>query len=140
MAETILVMNETAKLEYRTAFEYFLESRTQFDNQVKEILIGELVNMLNTNDHYPSSGEIDLSKIDLDDDEKELVESIGAFIDYELFFDDDITLVFGSKLVYQLRTPEADAAVDESNLRRFDVPFGQFSFAYFGDAYEEKDI
>lgn len=71
---------------------------------------------------------------------KELAESIGAFIDYELFFDDDITLVFGSKLVYQLRTPEADAAVDESNLRRFDVPFGQFSFAYFGDAYEEKDI
>lgn len=47
---------------------------------------------------------------------------------------------FGSKLVYQLRTPEADAAVEESNLRRFDVPFGQFSFAYFGDAYEEKDI
>ena len=140
MAETILVMNETAKLEYRTAFEYFLESRTQFDDQVKEILIGELINILNANDTYPSSGEIDLGKIDLDDEEKELVESIGAFIVYELFFDDDITLVFGSKLVYQLRTPEADAAVDESNLRRFDVPFGQFSFAYLGDAYEEKDI
>ena len=140
MAETMLVMNETAKLEYRTAFDYFLESRTQFDDQVKEILIGELINILNANDRYPSSGEIDLSKIDLENDEKELVESIGAFIDYELFFDDDITLVFGSKLVYQLRTPEADAVVDESNLRRFDVPFGQFSFAYLGDAYEEKDI
>ena len=140
MAETILVMNETAKLEYQTAFEYFLESRTQFDDQVKEILIGELINILNANDRYPSSGEIDLSEIDLDDEEKELVKSIGAFIDYELFFDDDITLVFGSKLVYQLRTPEADAVVDESNLRRFDVPFGQFSFAYLGDAYEEKDI
>ena len=140
MAETILVMNETAKLEYRTAFDYFLEYHTQFDDRVKEILTEELINMLNANDHYPSSGEIDLSKIDLENDEKELVESIGAFIDYELFFDDDITLVFGSKLVYQLRTPEADAAVDESNLRRFDVPFGQFSFAYLGDAYEEKDI
>lgn len=140
MAETMLVMNETAKHEYRTAFEYFLESRTQFDDRVKEILTEELINMLNANDTYPSSGEIDLSKIDLDDDEKELAESIGAFIDYELFFDDDITLVFGSKLVYQLRTPEADAAVEESNLRRFDVPFGQFSFAYLGDAYEEKDI
>ena len=140
MSETMLVMNETAKHEYQTAFDYFLESRTQFDDQVKEILIGELINILNANDHYPSSGEIDLSKINLDDEEKELVKSIGAFIDYELFFDDDITLVFGSKLVYQLRTPEADAAVDESNLRRFDVPFGQFSFAYLGDAYEEKDI
>lgn len=94
MVETILAMNETAKHEYRTAFEYFLESRTQFDDQVKEILIGELINILNANDHYPSSGEIDLSKIDLDDEEKELVRSIGAFIDYELFFDDDITLVF----------------------------------------------
>lgn len=140
MAETMLVMNETAKHEYQTAFEYFLESRTQFDDQVKEILIGELINILHANDHYPSSGEIDLSKIDLDDEEKELVKSIGAFIDYELFFDDDITLVFGSKLVYQLRTPEADAAVDESNLRRFDVPFGKYSFAFMRDAYEEKDI
>ena len=70
MVETILAMNETAKHEYRTAFEYFLESRTQFDDQVKEILIGELINILNANDHYPSSGEIDLSKIDLDDEEK----------------------------------------------------------------------
>lgn len=140
MAETMIVMNETAKHEYQTAFDYFLEYHTQFDDRVKEILTEELINILNANDHYPSSGEIDLSKIDLENDEKELVESIGAFIDYELFFDDDITLVFGSKLVYQLRTPEADAAVDESNLRRFDVPFGQFSFAYSGDAYEEKDI
>lgn len=140
MTETVLVMNETAKHEYQTAFEYFLESRTQFDDQVKEILIGELINILNANDTYHCPGRIDLDEIDLDDDEKELAESIGAFIDYELFFDDDITLVFGSKLVYQLRTPEADAAVDGSNLRRFDVPFGQFSFAYLGDAYEEKDI
>lgn len=140
MAETMLAMNETAKHEYQTAFEYFLESRTQFDDQVKEILIGELINILNANDHYPSSGEIDLSKIDLDDDEKELVNLTSAYIDYELFFDDDITLVFGSKLVYKTAFPDADKFIDESNLRRFDVPFGQFSFAYSGDAYEEKDI
>ena len=140
MAESILVMNETAKHEYQTAFDYFLESRTQFDDQVKEILIGELINMLNANDHYPSSGRIDLDEIDLDDDEKEIVESIGAFIDYDLFFDDDITLVFESKLVYKPAIPGADEFIDESNLRRFDVPFGQFSFAYFGDAYEEKEI
>lgn len=70
MTETMIVMNESAKHEYQTAFEYFLESRTQFDDRVKEILIGELINILNANDHYPSSGEIDLSKIDLDDEEK----------------------------------------------------------------------
>lgn len=140
MAETILVMNETAKHEYRTAFEYFLESRTQFDDQVKEILIGELINILNANDHYPSSGEIDLSEIDLDDEEKELVNLTSAYIDYELFFNDDITLVFQSKLVYKPAFPDADKLIEESNLRRFDVPFGQFLFAYFGDAYEEKDI
>lgn len=126
-----------AKHEYLTSFQNFLEMETEFDNQVKSILASELVDLLNADDHYPSSGKIDLSTITLENDEKELAKSIGAFIDYELFFDDDITLVFGSKLVYQLRTPEADAAVDESNLRRFDVPFGQFSFAYEGEAYEE---
>lgn len=127
---------EQSKHEYLTSFQNFLEMETEFDNRVKSILARELVDLLNADDHYPSSGKIDLSTITLENDEKELAESIGAFIDYELFFDDDITLVFGSKLVYQLRTPEADAAVDESNLRRFDVPFGQFSFAYEGEAYE----
>lgn len=140
MAETILVMNETAKLEYQTAFEYFLESRTQFDDQVKEILTEELINMLNANDTYHCPGRINLDEIDLDDEEKELVNLTSAYIDYELFFDDDITLVFGSKLVYKPAIPDADKFIEESNLRRFDVPFGQFSFAYFGDAYEEKDI
>ena len=133
-------MNETAKHEYRTAFEYFLESRTQFDDQVKEILIGELISMLNTNDTYQVPGRIDLDEIDLEDDEKELVELTSAYINYDLFFDDDITLVFESKLVYKPAIPGADEFIDESNLRRFDIPFGQFSFAYFGDAYEEKEI
>lgn len=130
-------LTETARREYINSFQYFLEYQTEFDYEVKEILVGELQNLLNADDHYPSSGTIDLGTIALEDDEKELAESIGAFIDYELFFDDDITLVFGSKLVYQLRTPEADAVVDESNLRRFDVPFGKYRFAFTGDAYEE---
>lgn len=130
-------LTETARREYINSFQYFLEYQTEFDYEVKEILVGELQNLLNADDHYPSSGTIDLGTIALEDDEKELAESIGAFIGYELFFDDDITLVFGSKLVYQLRTPEADAVVDESNLRRFDVPFGKYRFAFTGDAYEE---
>lgn len=133
-------LTETAKREYINSFQYFLEYQTEFDDSVKEILIEELHNLLNADDHYPSSGQIDLSTVGLEEDEDELVKLTSARVEYELFFDDDITLVFGSKLVYQLRTPEADAAVDESNLRRFDVPFGQFSFAYLGDAYEEKDI
>lgn len=130
-------LTETARREYINSFQYFFEYQTEFDYEVKEILVGELQNLLNADDHYPISGTIDLGTIALEDDEKELAESIGAFIDYELFFDDDITLVFGSKLVYQLRTPEADAVVDESNLRRFDVPFGKYRFAFTGDDYEE---
>lgn len=131
---------EVAKHEYRTAFEYFLEYQTRFDDRVKEILTEELINMLNANDTYHCPGRIDLDEIDLDDEEKELVNLTSAYIDYELFFDDDITLVFGSKLVYKPAIPDADKFIEESNLRRFDVPFGQFSFTYEGDAYEEKDI
>lgn len=129
-------LTKAAKHEYLTSFQDFLEIETEFDSQVKDILACELVDLLNADDHYPSSGKIDLDTIALENDEKELAKSIGAFIEYELFFDDDITLVFGSKLVYQLRTPEADAAVDESNLRRFDIPFGKYRFAFMGDAYE----
>lgn len=128
---------EQAKHEYLTSFEYFLEMQTEFDDQVKEILVGELQNLLKANDHYPSSGEIDLTQIDLNEDEDELVKLTSAHVDYELFFDDDITLVFGSKLVYKPAIPGADEFIEESNLRRFDVPFGQFSFAYEGEAYEE---
>lgn len=131
---------EQAKHEYLTSFQYFLEMQTEFDYEVKEILVGELQNLLKANDHYPSSGQIDLSQIDLNEDEDELVRLTSAYVDYELFFDDDITLVFGSKLVYKPAFPDADKFIEESNLRRFEVPFGQFSFAYEGDAYEEKDI
>lgn len=127
---------EQAKHEYLTSFQYFLEMQTEFDYQVKEILVGELQNLLKANDHYPSSREIDLTQIDLNEDEDELVKLTSAHVDYELFFDDDITLVFRSKLVYKPAIPGADEFIEESNLRRFDVPFGQFSFAYEGEAYE----
>ena len=85
-------------------------------------------------------GEIDLTKIDLSEDEDELAKLTSARIEYELFFDDDITLVFSSELLYKPAIPDADAFIEQSTLRRYDVPFGQFSFAYFGDAYEEKEI
>lgn len=127
---------EQAKHEYLTSFQYFLEMQTEFDDQMKEILVSELQNLLKANDHYPSSGQIDLSQIGLNEDEDELVKLTSAYVDYELFFDDDITLVFGSKLVYKPAIPGADEFIEESNLRRFDVPFGQFSFAYEGEAYE----
>ena len=132
-------MTETAKREYLQSFEDFLSDKTEFDESVQEILIEDLQLMLDATDTYQSAGKIalDNSYLSLDPEEKQLAESIGAFIDYELFFDDSVTLVFGSKLVYQLRTPEADAAVDDSNLRRFDVPFGTYRFAYIGDAFEE---
>lgn len=52
---------EQTKHEYLTSFQYFLEMQTEFDYEVKEILVGELQNLLNADDHYPSSGEIDLS-------------------------------------------------------------------------------
>ena len=128
---------EQAKHEYLTSFQYFLEMQTEFDDQVKEILINELRDLLNSNDHYPSSGEIDLTQLELEEDEDELVKLTSAEVEYELFFDDDITLVFSSKLIYKPAIPGADEFIDESNLRRFDVPFGKYRFTYEDEAYEE---
>ena len=128
---------EQAKHEYITSFEYFLEMQTEFDDQIKEILVDELRNLLNLTDHYHSSGKIDLTQVDLNEDEDELVKLTSAEVEYELFFDDDITLVFSSKLIYKPAIPDADEFIDESNLRRFDVPFGKYRFAYEDEAYEE---
>ena len=133
-------LTEQAKHEYLTSFQYFLEMETEFDDKVKEILVEELRNLLNANDTYPSTGEIDLTKVDLNEDEDELAKLTSARVEYELFFDDDITLVFSSELLYTPAIPDAEDVIEQSTLRRFDVPFGQFSFAYLGDAYEEKDI
>ena len=128
---------EQAKREYLTSFQYFLEMQTEFDDQIKEILVDELRNLLNSTDHYPSAGKIDLTQLDLNEDEDELVKLTSAEVEYELFFDDDITLVFSSKLIYKPAIPGADEFIDESNLRRFDVPFGKYRFTYEDEAYEE---
>lgn len=133
-------LTEQAKHEYLTSFQHFLEMETEFDDKVKEILVEELRNLLNANDTYPSTGEIDLTKVDLNEDEDELAKLTSARIEYELFFDDDITLVFSSELLYQPAIPDADDFIEQSGLRRYDVPFGQFTFSYLGDAYEEKEI
>lgn len=111
--------------------------QTEFNDQVKEILINELQDLLKANDHYHSSSKIDLTQLDLNEDEDELVKLTSAEVEYELFFDDDITLVFSSKLIYKQAIPDADEFIDESNLRRFDVPFGKYRFAYEDEAYEE---
>ena len=130
-------MNDTAKHEYRTSFMYFLENRTEFDDKVKEILFDELENVLNATDTYHSTGRIELSEVGLEEDEDELVKLTSAYIDYDLFFDDAVTLVFSSKLVYTPAIPGADEFIEESNLNRFNVPYGMYSFTYEGDAYEE---
>jgi len=128
---------EQAKHKYLTSFQYFLEMQTEFDYEVKEILVGELQNILNSNDHYPSSGKIDLTQLELEEDEDELVKLTSAEVEYELFFDDDITLVFSSKLIYKPAISGSDEFIDESNLRRFDVPAGKYRFTYEDEAYEE---
>lgn len=130
-------LTEQAKHEYRTSFQYFLELNTKFDDQVKEILAGKLRNLLDAEDYYPSTGRIDLTQLGLNEDEDRLVKLLSVEVEYELFFDDDITLVFSSKLVYKQATTDADELIDESDLRRYDVPFGEYSYAYEGDAYEE---
>ena len=110
---------ETAKHEYRTSFMYFLENRTEFDQSVKEFLIDDLDRMLDATDTYHAVGKIEL------------------YIDYDLFFDDPYTLIFSSKLVYKPAIPGADEFIEESNLNRFNVPYGMYSFTYEGDTYEE---
>lgn len=130
-------LTEQAKHEYLTSFQYFLEMKTEFDDKVKEILVEELRNLLNANDTYPSTGEIDLTKVDLNEDEDELAKLTSARIEYELFFDDDITLVFSSELLYKPAIRDADAFIEQSTLRRYDVPRGEYEFAYRGEAYEE---
>ena len=128
---------ETAKREYINSFQYFLENRTEFDESVKEILVNEMHNLVNATDYYPSTGTIDLSEVGLEKDEDELVKLTSAYVDYELFFDDSITVLFSSKLMYKPAIPCADEYIEESNLKRFNVPRGAYQFAFMGDAYEE---
>ena len=130
-------MTETAKREYINSFQYFLENRTEFDDSVKEILVNEMHNVVNATDHYACPGKIELSEVGLEKDEDELVKLTSAYIDYELFFDDSITVVFSSKLMYKPAIPGADEFIEESNLKRFNVPYGMYSFTYEGESYEE---
>lgn len=129
---------ETAKHEYRTSFMYFLENRTEFDQSVKEFLVDDLNRMLDATDTYHAVGKIELDNVGLENEEEnELVKLTSAYIDYDLFFDDPVTLIFSSKLVYKPAIPGADEFIEESNLRRFNVPYGTYEFVHEGDAYEE---
>lgn len=128
---------DTAKREYINSFQYFLENKTEFDHSVKELLIEDLSRMLDATDTCHAVGKIELDKVGLEKDEDELVKLTSAYIDYDLFFDDPVTLIFSSKLVYTPSIPDADKLIEESNLRRFNVPYGMYEFVYEGDAYEE---
>lgn len=94
-------------------------------------------NIVNATDHYPSSGTIDLSEVGLEKDEDELVKLTSAHVDYELFFDDLYTVVFSSKLMYKPAIPDADKYIEESNLKRFNVPYGMYAFANYECEFEE---
>ena len=128
---------ESTKRTYLNDFEYFLENRTEFDYSVQELLMEDLFNMVNATDEYHCRQRIDLTEVDLEEDEEELVKLLSAQIEYDLFFDDSITLIFNSKLVYQQAVPDADALIDASNLRRFNVPDGMYVFANYECEYEE---
>ncbi len=129
---------ETAKHEYRTSFMYFLENRTEFDQSVKEFLVDDLNLILDATDTYHAVGKIELDNIGLENEEElELVKLTSAYVDYDLFFDDPYTLIFSSKLVYTPSIPDADKFIEESNLKRFNVPYGMYEFVYEGDSCEE---
>ena len=128
---------ESTKRTYLNDFQYFLENRTEFDYAVQELLMEDLFNMVNATDEYHCRQRIDLTEVDLEEDEEELVKLLSAQIEYDLFFDDSITLIFNSKLVYQQAVPDADALIDASNLRRFNVPDGMYVFANYEYEYEE---
>lgn len=128
---------ESTKRTYLNDFQYFLENRTEFDYSVQELLMEDLFKMVNATDEYHCRQRIDLTEVDLEEDEEELVKLLSAQIEYDLFFDDSITLIFNSKLVYQQAVPDADALIDASNLRRFNVPDGMYVFANYECEYEE---
>lgn len=128
---------ESTKRTYLNDFQYFLENRTEFDYSVQDLLMEDLFNMVNATDEYHCRQRIDLTEVDLEEDEEELVKLLSAQIEYDLFFDDSITLIFNSKLVYQQAVPDADALIDASNLRRFNVPDGMYVFANYECEYEE---
>lgn len=121
-------LTEDAKRAYISSLTSFLRDKTEFDEAIIDDVIDELDYLLNSSGERERSGYIDLSNKQLDDDD--LIYAVGAAVNYELYLEEDMTLIFGSKLVYQLTTCEGDAAVDDSNLKRFNVPLGTYRFTY----------
>lgn len=123
-----LKLNVDAKRAYVSSLHSFLRDKTEFDETIIDDVIDELDYLLNSDNNDERTGYIELTNKGLKDND--LAYAVGAAINYELYFDEDLTLIFGSKLVYQLTTREGDAAVEESNLKRFNVPLGMYSFKY----------
>ena len=123
-----LKLNVDAKRAYVSSLHSFLRDKTEFDETIIDDVIDELDYLLNSDNNDERTGYIELTNKGLKDND--LAYAVGAAINYELYFDEDLTLIFGSKLVYQLTTREGDAAVEESNLKRFNVPLDMYSFKY----------
>lgn len=123
-----LKLSVEAKRAYVSSLYSFLRDKTEFDETIIDDVIDELDYLLNSENREERTGYIELTNNGLKDND--LAYAVGAAINYELYFDEDLTLIFGSKLVYQLTTREGDAAVEESNLKRFNVPLGVYSFKY----------
>lgn len=123
-----LKLNVDAKRAYVSSLHSFLRDKTEFDETIIDDVIDELDYLLNSDNNDERTGYIELTNKGLKDND--LAYAVGAAINYELYFDEDLTLIFGSKLVYQLTTREGDAAVEESNLKRFNVSLGVYSFKY----------
>ena len=130
-----LKLSVDAKRAYVSSLYSFLKDKTEFDETIIDDVIDELDDLLNSENREERTGYIELTNKGLKDNN--LAYAVGAAVNYELYFDEDLTLIFGSKLVYQLTTREGDAAVEESNLKRFNVPLGMYSFKYEADDYEE---
>lgn len=130
-----LKLSVDAKRAYVSSLYSFLRDKTEFDETIIDDVIDELDYLLNFENREERTGYIELTNKGLKDND--LAYAVGAAVNYELYFDEDLTLIFGSKLVYQLTTREGDAAVEESNLKRFNVPLGMYSFKYESDPYEE---
>lgn len=130
-----LKLSVDAKRAYVSSLYSFLRDKTEFDETIIDDAIDELDYLLNFENREERTGYIELTNKGLKDND--LAYAVGAAVNYELYFDEDLTLIFGSKLVYQLTTREGDAAVEESNLKRFNVPLGMYSFKYESDPYEE---
>ena len=130
-----LKLSVDAKRAYVSSLYSFLRDKTEFDDTIIDDVIDELDYLLNSENREERTGYIELTNKGLKDND--LSYAVGAAVNYELYFDEDLTLIFGSKLVYQLTTREGDAAVEESNLKRFNVPLGMYSFKYESDPYEE---